>query len=91
MTRTMCATPLLSSATPIHTLRNTSLASLTLIITTTSGRELRAIDSGYAWQQRIRQSQFFIEEGDAWHTADAYPDRCAEAALQFIAAQRYTE
>jgi len=26
-------------------------------------------------------------DGDAWHAAGAYPDRCAEAALKFLAAQ----
>ena len=55
----------------------------TLIITTT-GSGLRTIDSVKAWQQRIRQSQLVILEGDAWHAAGAYPDRCAQEAVQFI-------
>ena len=59
----------------------------TLIITTT-GSGLRTVDSVKAWQPRIRNSQLVILEGDAWHAAGAYPDRCAEAALKFIGEQR---
>lgn len=58
----------------------------TLIITTT-GSGLRTIDSVKTWQQRIAQSQLVILEGDAWHAAGAYPDRCAQAAAQFIESQ----
>jgi pimeloyl-ACP methyl ester carboxylesterase len=57
----------------------------TLIITTT-GSGLRTIDSVKAWQPRIADSQLLILEGDAWHAAGAYPDRCAQAALEFIEA-----
>ena len=32
-----------------------------------------------------------IVEGDAWHAAGAYPDRCAEVALPFVAAKRPAE
>jgi 3-oxoadipate enol-lactonase len=58
----------------------------TLIITTT-GSGLRTIASVKAWQQRIQKSQLVIVEGDAWHAAGAYPDRCAAEAVQFIDAQ----
>ena len=58
----------------------------TLIITTT-GSGLRTLDSVKAWQPRIKNSQLLVLEGDAWHAAGAYPDRCAEAALEFIASQ----
>ena len=58
----------------------------TLIITTT-GSGLRTIDSVKAWQQRIRNSQLVIVEGDAWHAAGAYPDRCAAEAVKFIDAR----
>ena len=57
----------------------------TLIITTT-GSGLRTIDSVKAWQPRIADSRLLILEGDAWHAAGAYPDRCAQAALEFIEA-----
>ena len=57
----------------------------TLIITTT-GSGLRTIDSVKAWQPRIANSQLLIIEGDAWHAAGAYPDQCAQAALEFIEA-----
>lgn len=59
----------------------------TLIITTT-GSGLRTIESVKSWQQRIRQSQLVVLEGDAWHAAGAYPDRCAQEALRFIDAHR---
>lgn len=58
----------------------------TLIITTT-GSGLRTIDSVKAWQQRILQSQLIVLEGDAWHAAGAYPDRCAQEAAHFIETQ----
>lgn len=59
------------------------IACPTLIITTT-GSGLRTLDSVKAWQTTIRQSELLVLDGDAWHAAGAYPDRCAEAALQFI-------
>ncbi len=58
----------------------------TLIITTT-GSGLRTLDSVKAWQQRIERSELLVLEGDAWHAAGAYPDRCAQAALDFIGRQ----
>ena len=36
------------------------------------------------WQPRIRNSRLVTIEGDAWHAAGAYPDRCAEETLEFI-------
>jgi 3-oxoadipate enol-lactonase len=59
----------------------------TLIMTTT-GSGLRTVDSVKAWQPRIKNSQLLILEGDAWHAAGAYPDRCAQAALEFLEEQR---
>ena len=59
----------------------------TLIITTT-GSGLRTLDSVKAWQPRIGNSRLLILEGDAWHAAGAYPDLCAQAALEFIDGQR---
>lgn len=55
----------------------------TLIINTT-GSSMRAVDSYAEWQPRIRNSKLVTIEGDAWHAAGAYPDRCALEALQFI-------
>ncbi len=60
----------------------------TLIITTT-GSGLRTIDSVKAWQHRISRSQLIVLEGDAWHAAGAYPDRCAQEAVKFIVAQQH--
>lgn len=57
----------------------------TLIITTT-GSGLRTVDSVKAWQSRIKSSQLVVLEGDAWHAAGAYPDRCAQATLSFLEA-----
>jgi 3-oxoadipate enol-lactonase len=59
----------------------------TLIITTTASG-LRTIDSVKVWQQRMRDSKLVIVEGDAWHAAGAYPDRCATEAAAFINARR---
>ncbi|MGZ5119800.1 MAG: alpha/beta fold hydrolase [Burkholderiales bacterium] len=55
----------------------------TLIINTT-GSSMRAVDSYKEWQPRIRNSQLVTIEGDAWHAAGAYPDRCAEETLKFV-------
>ena len=55
----------------------------TLIINTI-GSGLRAMDSYKEWQPRIRNSRLLTIEGDAWHAAGAYPDRCAEETLSFI-------
>ena len=61
------------------------IACPTLIINTT-GSSLRAADSYKEWQPRIRDSRLVTIEGDAWHAAGAYPDRCAEETLKFIGA-----
>jgi pimeloyl-ACP methyl ester carboxylesterase len=55
----------------------------TLIINTT-GSSMRAADSYKDWQPRIRSSRLVTIEGDAWHAAGAYPERCAEETLKFI-------
>ena len=59
------------------------IACPTLIINTT-GSSLRAADSYREWQPRIRNSRLVTIEGDAWHAAGAYPDRCAKETLAFI-------
>jgi len=59
-----------------------------VLIITTTGSGLRTMDSVRAWQQRIRRSELVVFEGDAWHAAGAYPDRCAQEAARFIAARR---
>jgi hypothetical protein len=50
----------------------------------TTGSSLRSADSYGEWQPRIRNSRLLTIEGDAWHAAGAYPDRCAQEALAFI-------
>ncbi len=59
----------------------------TLIITTT-GSGLRSVDGVKAWVAGIKSAQLLILDGDAWHAAGAYPDRCAQAALEFLAEQK---
>lgn len=59
----------------------------TLIINTT-GSSMRAADSYNEWQPRIRDSRLVTVEGDAWHAAGAYPDRCAHETLKFIQSKR---
>jgi len=59
------------------------IACPTLIINTT-GSSLRAADSYKEWQPRVRNSRLLTIDGDAWHAAGAYPDRCAEETLKFI-------
>lgn len=58
----------------------------TLIITTT-GSGLRSVDGVKAWVAGVKPAQLLILDGDAWHAAGAYPDRCAEAALKFLTEQ----
>jgi pimeloyl-ACP methyl ester carboxylesterase len=55
----------------------------TLIINTT-GSGLRTADSYKEWQPRVRNSRLLTLEGDAWHAAGAYPDRCARETLAHI-------
>jgi pimeloyl-ACP methyl ester carboxylesterase len=59
------------------------IACPTLIINTT-GSSMRAVDSYKDWQPRIRNSRLVTIEGDAWHAAGAYPDRCAEETVKFV-------
>ena len=55
----------------------------TLIITT-SGSGLRTVQSVEEWQSKMHQSSLLVVEGDAWHAAAAYPDICANAAIEFL-------
>ncbi len=59
------------------------IACPTLIIATAGGG-LHSIDSYKTWQPRIKNSELLVVEGDAWHAAGAYPDRCAQATAAFI-------
>lgn len=63
------------------------IACPSLIITTT-GSGLRSVDSVKAWVARMQRARLVLLEGDAWHAAGAYPDRCAQAAMEFLAEQR---
>lgn len=58
----------------------------TLIITTT-GSGLRSVDGVKAWVAGVKNARLLVLEGDAWHAAGAYPDRCAQATLEFIGKQ----
>jgi 3-oxoadipate enol-lactonase len=55
------------------------------LVITTTGSGLRTVDSVKAWQQSLPRSELMVIEGDAWHAAGAYPDRCAQAAAEFLA------
>lgn len=61
----------------------------TLIITTT-GSGLRSVDGVKAWVAGVESARLLVLDGDAWHAAGAYPDRCARATLDFIAQQENT-
>jgi pimeloyl-ACP methyl ester carboxylesterase len=63
------------------------IACPTLIITTT-GSGLRSVDGVKAWVSRIQSARLLVMDGDAWHAAGAYPDACAKATLEFLAAQK---
>lgn len=54
------------------------------LIITTTGSGLRTVDSVKAWQEQLPRSELVVIDGDAWHAAAAYPDRCAEDALRFL-------
>jgi pimeloyl-ACP methyl ester carboxylesterase len=62
------------------------IACPTLVITTT-GSGLRSVDGVKAWVARMKRARLLVLEGDAWHAAGAYPDRCAQAAMEFLAEQ----
>lgn len=62
----------------------------TLIITTT-GSGLRSVDGVKAWVSQVKSAQLLVLDGDAWHAAGAYPDRCSQAALKFLDSQKATE
>jgi pimeloyl-ACP methyl ester carboxylesterase len=55
------------------------------LVITTIGSGLRTVDSVKAWQQKLAQSELMVIDGDAWHAAGAYPDICAQAAVEFLA------
>ena len=59
------------------------IACPTLVITT-QGSTHTSIDATRAWQQVIPSSKLLVLPGDSYHVAASHPDRCAEAALEFI-------
>ena len=54
------------------------------LIITTTGSGLRTVGSVKEWQQALPHSELVVIEGDAWHAAGAYPDRCGKAAAEFL-------
>jgi 3-oxoadipate enol-lactonase len=56
-----------------------------MLIITTTGSGLRSVDGVKAWVARVKSARLQVLEGDAWHAAGAYPDRCAQAAVDFLA------
>jgi len=63
------------------------IACPTLIITTT-GSGLRSVEGVREWVARVKRAKLLVLEGDAWHAAGAYPDRCAQAAIEFLSEQK---
>jgi len=53
-------------------------------ILTTAGGGMHSLDSYREWQPKIKNSEFVVIEGDAWHAAGAYPDVCAQKTREFI-------
>ena len=58
------------------------------LVITTTGSGLRSVNSVKEWHASMKNSELFIIEGDAWHAAGAYPDRCAQICLDFIDKKR---
>lgn len=54
------------------------------LIMTTTGSNLRSVDSVKAWQGKLPNSKLMVIEGDAWQPAGAYPDLCGPAAARFL-------
>lgn len=54
------------------------------LIMTTTGSNLRSVDSVKAWQEKLPNSKLMVIEGDAWAPAAAYPDICGPAAARFL-------
>jgi len=55
------------------------------LIITTTGSGLRSVEGVRAWVERVKRARLLVLEGDAWHAAGAYPDRCAQATAAFLA------
>jgi 3-oxoadipate enol-lactonase len=56
----------------------------TLVITT-DGSGLASVDETRAWQQQIPNSNLLVLPGNSYHVAASHAERCAQAALDFIA------
>ena len=56
----------------------------TLVITT-DGSGLASVDETKAWQQQIPNSRLLVLPGNSYHVAASHAERCAAAALDFIA------
>jgi pimeloyl-ACP methyl ester carboxylesterase len=54
------------------------------LIITTTGSGLRSVDGVKAWVSAVKSARLLVLEGDAWHAAGAYPDRCAQATADFL-------
>jgi 3-oxoadipate enol-lactonase len=63
------------------------IACPTLVITTTESG-LASVDETRAWQSQIPNSQLLVLPGNSYHVAASDPERCAEAALDFIRGHR---
>ena len=54
------------------------------LIMTTTGNNLKSVDSVKAWQEKLPDSKLMVIQGDAWAPAAAYPDICGPAAARFL-------
>lgn len=56
------------------------------LVITTTGSGLRSVDGVKAWVTQMKDGRLEVLDGDAWHAAGAYPERCTALALPFLAA-----
>jgi 3-oxoadipate enol-lactonase len=56
-----------------------------MLVITTEGSGLASVEQTRAWQRQVPQSELVVLPGDSFHVAASDPDRCAQAALAFIA------
>jgi pimeloyl-ACP methyl ester carboxylesterase len=55
-----------------------------MLVITTEGSSLASVEQTRAWQEQVPGSELLVLPGDSYHIAVTDPDRCAQAALDFI-------
>lgn len=54
------------------------------LVVTTEGSALGSVEEVRAWQRMIPRSELLVLPGNSYHVAASDPERCAQAALDFI-------